>query len=62
MDSDTISMVGQRPGMRRAYLRGDLVVPLDRVQPPYWFLNRYNNQLIVSSRHLREGSVDAIIR
>ena len=52
---------GYRPGMRRAYLRGDLVVPLDRGRPPYWYLNRYNNQLIVSSRHLREGSVDAII-
>ena len=52
---------GYRPGMRRAYLRGDLVVPLDRGQPPYWFLNRYNNQLILSSRHLHEGSVDHII-
>jgi phenylacetate-CoA ligase len=52
---------GYRPGMRRAYLRGDLVVPIDRVSPPYWFLNRYNNQLIVSSRHLREESVGDII-
>jgi phenylacetate-CoA ligase len=52
---------GYRPGMRRACLRGDLVVPLDRGAPPYWFLNRYNNQLIVSSRHLREDCVDDII-
>ena len=52
---------GYRPGMRRAYLRGDLVVPLEQGEPPYWFLNRYNNQLIVSSRHLREDCVDAII-
>jgi phenylacetate-CoA ligase len=52
---------GYRPGMRRAYLRGDLIVPIDRTAPPYWFLNRYNNQLIVSSRHLREECVDDII-
>jgi phenylacetate-CoA ligase len=52
---------GYRPGMRRAYLRGDLVVPIDRAAPPYWFLNRYNNQLMVSSRHLREECVDDII-
>jgi phenylacetate-CoA ligase len=52
---------GYRPGMRRAFLRGDLVVPIERAAPPYWFLNRYNNQLIVSSRHLREGCVDDII-
>jgi phenylacetate-CoA ligase len=52
---------GYRPGMRRAYLRGDLVVPIERATPPYWFLNRYNNQLILSSRHLREDCVGAII-
>lgn len=52
---------GYRPGMRRAYLRGDLVVPLDRAAPPYWFLNRYNNQLIVSSRHLRDDCVADIV-
>ncbi len=52
---------GYRPGMRRAYLRGDLVVPIDRAAPPYWFLNRYNNQMIISSRHLREDCVDDII-
>ncbi|MDB6090921.1 MAG: phenylacetate--CoA ligase family protein [Gammaproteobacteria bacterium] len=52
---------GYRPGMRRAYLRGDLVVPIDRASPPYWFHNRYNNQLIVSSRHLRDPCVDDII-
>jgi phenylacetate-coenzyme A ligase PaaK-like adenylate-forming protein len=52
---------GYRPGMRRAYLRGDLVVPLDQGKPPYWLMNRYNNQLIISSRHLREDCVDDII-
>ncbi len=52
---------GYRPGMKRAYLRGDLVVPIDQSAPPYWFHNRYNNQLIVSSRHLQDRSVNAII-
>ena len=52
---------GYRPGMRRAFLRGDLVVPIERNTPPYWFLNRYNNQLIVSSRHLREECVGDIV-
>lgn len=50
-----------RAGMPRATLRGDLVVPVDRAAPPFWFRNRYNNQLLVSSRHLREECVDAII-
>ena len=52
---------GYRPGMRRAYLRGDLIVPIDRTAPPYWFWNRYKNQMIISSRHLREECVDDIV-
>lgn len=52
---------GYRPGMPRAYLRGDTVVPINKSAPPYWFYNRYNNQLVLSSRHLREPCVDALI-
>ena len=53
---------GYRPGMPRAYLRGDTVVPINKSAPPYWFYNRYNNQLVLSSRHLREPCVDALIQ
>ena len=52
---------GFRAGMRRATLRGDLVVPIDRAEPPFWFYNRYNNQLLLSSRHLTDSCVDDII-
>jgi phenylacetate-CoA ligase len=47
--------------MPRAYLRGDTVVPIGKTAPPYWFHNRYSNQLVLSSRHLREPCVDALI-
>ena len=52
---------GYRPGMPRAYLRGDIVVPIGKSTPKYWFHNRYNNQLVLSSRHLREPCADALI-
>ena len=52
---------GFRSGMKRATLRGDLVVPIEKAEPPYWFYNRYNNQLLLSSRHLTDPCVDAII-
>ncbi len=52
---------GYRHGMPRATLRGDMVVPLDRTDPPFWFWNRYSNQLLISSRHLRDACADAII-
>lgn len=52
---------GYRDGMVRATLRGDLVVPLEQQRPPFWFWNRYNRQLLLSSRHLTEACADAII-
>lgn len=44
---------GLPTGARRALLRGDTVAPLDRNQPPFWFHNVSNRQLILSSRHLK---------
>jgi phenylacetate-CoA ligase len=52
---------GFEDGMPRATLRGDMVVNLERKEPPFWFWNRYNRQLVVSSRHLRDDCADAII-
>lgn len=46
---------GFKMGMRRATLRGDIVVPFDREKPPFWFFNKFDNQLIISSRHLRDS-------
>jgi phenylacetate-CoA ligase len=52
---------GYHDGMVRATLRGDLVVGIDQASPPFWFWNRYNRQLLVSSRHLADAHADAII-
>ena len=52
---------GYHDGMVRATLRGDLVTGVDASKPPFWFWNRYNRQLLVSSRHLTEAHADAII-
>ena len=52
---------GYRDGMVRASLRGDLVADTAAKAPPFWFWNRYNRQLLVSSRHLHEAYADAII-
>ena len=44
---------GFKDGMRRASLRGDAIVPLNRTEPPFWLFNRFDNQLLLSSRHLK---------
>jgi phenylacetate-CoA ligase len=43
---------GWRRGDRQAVLRGDLVTPLDREHPPWWFEDRAGRQLFLSTRHL----------
>lgn len=45
----------------RVTLRGDMVVPLETEHPPFWYWNRFDRQLIVSSRHLREPFAESII-
>jgi phenylacetate-CoA ligase len=48
---------GYEDGMTRATLRGDLVTG----GSPAWFWNRYNQQLLLSPRHLTDDHADAII-
>jgi len=52
---------GYADGMPRATLRGDLVAGLERQEPPFWFENRYNRQLLLSSRHLTDHCIGAVI-
>ena len=42
----------EQDGDRAAVLRGNVIVPLEQKQPPYWRHNRALNQLIFSSFHL----------
>lgn len=51
---------GFHRGARSAVLRGDLVVPQSREVPPFWFYNRHDKQLLISSRHLKENYMAAI--
>lgn len=55
------SWIGYRDGMTRATLRGDMVVDLARTEPPFWFWNRYDHQLVMSSRHLTDAHAGYLI-
>ena len=37
---------GLQKGGRRAWIRGDMIVPAGQVEPPYWRLNRAENMLM----------------
>lgn len=56
-----LEWAGLERGERRAWLRGDMIVPAAQREPPYWRLNRAENMLMLSSYHLAESSAAAYL-
>ncbi len=52
---------GFEKGKPRATIRGDMIIPADRRKPPFWFYNRWENQLIMSSYHLSTDNFPAYL-
>lgn len=42
----------QRGGDRVAVIRGNIIVPLQQKEPPFWRFNRIHNQLLLSNFHM----------
>jgi phenylacetate-CoA ligase len=57
---------GLRQGDRRAWIRGDMIVPATQRKPPYWRWNRAENMMMFSSYHLSAAAarsyLDALAR
>ena len=49
-----LAWAGMQRGDRRAWIRGDMIVPAGQRQPPFWRMNRAENMLMLSSYHLSE--------
>ncbi len=43
---------GWRRGQRQSVLRGDMVIPVERREPPFWFKDSAGGQLVLSTRHV----------
>jgi phenylacetate-CoA ligase len=50
---------GWHRGTPQAVLRGDMVVPMDRREPPFWFEDAAGKQLVLSTRHLDRRNAGA---
>ena len=48
-----------RNGDRIAVVRGNVIVPLDQREPPFWRYNRQQNQMLLSSFHLSRDHMPA---
>lgn len=51
-----LSWAGLHRGERRAWMRGDMIVPAEQRAGPYWRSNRAENMLMMSSYHLSEST------
>lgn len=49
---------GYTPGERRAWIRGDKIVPATQTTPPFWRFNSPDNMLMMSSYHLSEANAE----
>lgn len=56
-----LSWAGYRRGDRRAWIRGDMIVPVSQTEPPYWRRNLAENSLMMSSFHLSEQTAPQYI-
>lgn len=56
-----LEWAGYRVGDRQAWLRGDLIVPVDSRSPPFWRMNWTENMLMLSSYHLSDSTADSYI-
>ena len=56
-----LTWAGLKRGNRRAWIRGDLVVPYEIDSPPFWRKNHAENMLMFSSYHLSEQSAGCYV-
>jgi phenylacetate-CoA ligase len=56
-----LSWAGMRRGDRRAWIRGDMIVPAGQRHPPFWRMNRAENMLMLSSYHLSDRAARAYV-
>lgn len=51
-----LEWAGYQRGERRAWLRGETIVPVSNSRPPFWRRNFSDNMLMLSSYHLKQGN------
>ncbi len=57
-----LKWAGYQPGDKRAWLRGDMIVPIDNQSSPFWRHSYFENMLLFSSFHLEEKTISLYIK
>jgi len=56
-----LEWAGYTSGAKRAWIRGDMIIPASVVKPPFWRKNDFDNMLMFSSYHLSEQNSPAYL-
>lgn len=53
---------GYKKGMKSAWIRGDVIVPLQQKTAPFWRYSYFENTIMMSSFHLNKSALPAYIK
>ena len=60
--SRMLKWAGYENGDRRAWIRGDLIVPIKQKNPPYWRYSWFENMIMLSSFHMTKEALPLYIQ
>lgn len=52
---------GYKKGDKRAWIRGDRIVPPEQLKPPYWRYSHFDDMILLSSLHMTKGALPLYI-
>ncbi|SDJ66812.1 phenylacetate--CoA ligase family protein [Microbulbifer yueqingensis] len=56
-----LKWAGFEQGDRRAWIRGDLIVPVEQKAPPYWRYSKFEHMILLSSFHMTQEAMPLYI-
>ncbi|USD34505.1 MULTISPECIES: phenylacetate--CoA ligase family protein [Vibrio] len=57
-----LEWAGYQKGDKRAWIRGDMVVPLSQKEGPYWRYSIFENMIVMSSFHLTSDAIPSYLK
>ncbi|WP_067583055.1 phenylacetate--CoA ligase family protein [Endozoicomonas ascidiicola] len=57
-----LKWAGYKEGDKRAWIRGDLIVPINQKKPPYWRYSWFENMIMLSSFHMTTEALPLYIK
>ena len=60
--SRMLKWAGYQKGDKRAWIRGDVIVPVNQKKPPYWRYSWFENMIMLSSFHMTKEALPLYIQ